>query len=156
VSRFRRLGVDEARIIGLALHAIALADGVVDEREVQVLRRFLRDCAAPEADYEGGPVEAETLAAATDGLRDSFLCACAMLAFADGDFTAEEAVLLRRYANWIGVSDAHLEELVRLVEREQALPAVAPPLQSLLDVVGGWSHQQLPSLREKVVRLFFA
>src|SRR4051794_31251620 len=105
-GRFRRLGGEDAVIIGDALHAIAPAAGVLDDGEVRVIERFLRACSAPDARPSGRLVEPEALARATDGLRDSFLCACAMLAFADGDFTAEEAALLRRYASWIGISDA--------------------------------------------------
>src|SRR5438046_1025100 len=144
MTRFRRLGVSEARVIAEALQAMARADGVVDPREEQVIERFLKECAAPwpepGPDQRSAGSNTATLADATDGLRDSFLCTCAMLAFADGDFTAEEAVLLRRYAAEIGVPEPRLEELVGLVEREQPLPAGPPPLQSLMEVVSGWSH----------------
>jgi hypothetical protein len=154
MTNFRRLGASEARAIAEALGAMARADGVVDPREEKVIDRFLKECAAPWPEPGWSASGELTLSAATDGLRDSFLCTCALLAFADGDFTAEEAVLLRRYAAEIGVSEARLEELVGLVERDQALPQGPPALQALMDVLSAWSHEHLPSLRAKVVKLF--
>jgi DnaJ-domain-containing protein 1 len=155
-TNIRRLGADEARIIADALYAMAQADGVVDAREVEVLERFLRDCTSERpAATRSGPPDPAALARATEGLRDAFLFACAQLAFADGDFTAEEAVLLRRYAADLEVAPEHLEELVGLVEREQAVLPGPEPMRTLLEVLGGWSRTQLPGLREKVKRLFF-
>jgi uncharacterized tellurite resistance protein B-like protein len=153
LGKFRRLSATDARIIADALYAVAEADGQVDPREVEVIVRFLRDCSAPETMPGDGIPAAAALSKATEGLRDSFLCACAMLAFADGDFTAEEAVLLRRYAGDIGVPLAHLEELVSLVEREQAVPP-APPPPPRASSSAAWGREHLPHLREKVMRLF--
>lgn len=156
MTQFRRLGASDARVIGDALYGMAQADGEVDPREVEVIERFLKECAAAPTTAGARAFDGAALARATDGLHDSFICACAMLAFADGDFTAEEAVLLRRYAADVGVSDRHLEELVHLVEREQDVPPAPPPVASLMEVIGAWSREHLPSLREKVTRLFAA
>src|SRR5947209_2404204 len=127
----RRLHREEARVIARALLDMAQADGQIDPREVRVVEQFLDDCAsvgeAPE------PLAPPTLATSTAGLRDAFLCACIMLAFADGDFTAEEAVVLRRYATELGVAPEHLEELVVLVQDEQALPPAPAPVPVLLE-----------------------
>ena len=148
-----RLSVARARVLGEALFRIAQADGAMDPREVEVVEGFLKDCGAgvPEALEDPGP--APSLAVAASGLVDAFLCACILLAFADGDFTAEEAVCIRGYAETLGVTRAHLEDLVALVQSEQSLPVAPPPVVTLLDVLAGWAGGERPELKHKIERL---
>jgi tellurite resistance protein len=153
MARFRRLGEADARVIADALCAMAQADGAIDPLELEVIARFLRACAAPETTPEPRAPDAESLRRAADGLHDAFLCACAMLAFADGDFTAEEAALIRRYASDLGVPEKRLRELVALVEREQAMPHAPPPMRPLLESLAAWARAHFPSLRPKADRL---
>ena len=148
----RRLSSEDARVIGDAMFAMARADGQIDPREVDVIQRFLEECATGVSAISPGAPEGAALRKATEGLTDSFLCTCALLAFADGDFTAEEAVMLRRYATDVGVSDDRLDQLLRLVESEQPHHETATQMADLAEVLGGWSQEHLPSLREKVAR----
>jgi tellurite resistance protein len=108
---------DQIEAIAAGLYYVAATDGV-DEREVAVIRDFLREVGAPElldrlAELHFDPAEAAKVLG-TEWLRSVFLKAAILVVRGDGVVSAAERRALAWISRHFGVR-ASLEELERSV-----------------------------------------
>ena len=111
---------DQAEAIARGLIAVAKADGHIHEREAALIADFysstterLIDMAALE---RAEPVDGAYLAATlpTAELREVFLKTAVLLAYADGNYSADESKIIVAFADALGEKNlAHIETQVK-------------------------------------------
>jgi uncharacterized membrane protein YebE (DUF533 family) len=97
-----------AAIIARAMRAVARADGVIHQRELNLIASFETDLPADapqQALLEG------------DGLRSAYLRSMIMVALADGVISEAELAKIRELAGEQGIAEAEVEAAVLSVKR---------------------------------------
>lgn len=109
---------ENQRIQFLQLYAMILADGIVDQKEIETLYRIGKE------DYGIDPKDINVFlveAGNTQNVpgdpkqRIQLLYEMALIAWADGHVDENERALLRRYALHYEVKEEHVDELVNII-----------------------------------------
>jgi tellurite resistance protein len=112
-----KLTQEQADAVARALAGIARIDGRIDPRELALLERFRKACGC-QGEMRLGHVDQDELAKLLGGgeTARTFLRTCCLMAVADARFSEEEAMLITRYADALGVPRGELAAI-----EEQAL-----------------------------------
>lgn len=111
---------DQAEAIARGLIAVAKADGHIHEREAALIAEFYSSTTERPIDMaaleRAAPVDGVYLAATlpTPELREVFLKTAVLLAYADGNYSADESKTIVAFAEALGEKNlAHIETQVK-------------------------------------------
>lgn len=102
------IDADAAAIIARGMRAVAKADGLVHQRELNLIASF--EAAIPSG-YDGA------LRLTTDALRATYVRSLIMVALADGVITDAELTAIRELATEQGIAPDHVDAEVLSVKR---------------------------------------